>query len=271
MLDFPVGGAFRMDCKEIDMLKIGEFSKLCKSTVKTLRYYDEVGLLNPVFVDDNGYRYYEIEQLNTIIKIMELRGLDISINDIKEIIYNGKQFKVLNKQLRSLEGELIRKQNQISLIKNYIVKAEKGDFMENYEAKEIVVPKNVVYYRHGIIGSMAEMLNFIMEAQAECRANNPTLKCKNYCYVTYTAKEYKEFKVELEYVEAVEKMGQESECIKFRIDNEIKAISVKHKGDYAGLSKAYAFALNYVKEKGLQIVGAIREVYIDGCWNKDNV
>lgn len=41
------------------MLKIGEFSKLAKMTVKTLRYYNEIGLLKPIFVDDNGYRYYQ--------------------------------------------------------------------------------------------------------------------------------------------------------------------------------------------------------------------
>lgn len=41
------------------MLRIGEFSKLSKTTVKTLRYYDKVGLLKPAFVDSfTGYRYY---------------------------------------------------------------------------------------------------------------------------------------------------------------------------------------------------------------------
>ena len=41
------------------MLSIGEFSKICKVTVKTLRYYDRIGLLKPVHVDDmTGYRYY---------------------------------------------------------------------------------------------------------------------------------------------------------------------------------------------------------------------
>ena len=39
------------------MYKIGEFSKLARTTIKTLRYYEQAGLLNPSFIDDNGYRY----------------------------------------------------------------------------------------------------------------------------------------------------------------------------------------------------------------------
>ena len=52
--------------------------------------------------------------------------------------------------------------------------------MEKYVAKKIVVPKNIVYFRHGIINSMADMLDFILQAGTEVRKYNPTLKCKNY-------------------------------------------------------------------------------------------
>lgn len=252
------------------MLKIGEFSSLAKTTVKTLRYYDEIGLLCPKFVDANGYRYYEIEQLNQLIKIVELRNLDIPINDIKKILTAGNQCEILTKNLSNLEKELNRKQNQISLIKNYIAKAKKGDFMENYKAREIIVPQNIVYYKHGVIDTMADLFNFVLTAGAEAQKLNPNLECENYCYVTYSAHEYKEKDVELEYVESVKKLGNESETIKFRVDPQIKAIAVQHKGAYKNLQKAYAFALNWVKEKGYKVAGPIREVYIDGCWNKQD-
>jgi len=45
-------------------LKIGEFSRLCRVTVRTLRHYEEIDLLVPEIVDrDSGYRYYSVEQL----------------------------------------------------------------------------------------------------------------------------------------------------------------------------------------------------------------
>ena len=252
------------------MLKIGEFSKLAKTTIKALRYYDEVGLLKPKFVDNNGYRYYTISQLNDLLKIVELRSLDMSIQDIKDALHSSNLQENLVKHQQLLEKELEKKQHQISLLKKYIAKAKKGDFMENYTAKEIIVPENIVYYKHGTIDSMADILNFVLSAGEECKKNNPNLICKDYCYITYTAKEYKEKDVELEYAEAVKDYGIESENIKFRKDPEITAISVMHKGKYENLSKAYAFALNYVKEKGYSIAGAIREVYIHGCWDEKN-
>lgn len=46
--------------------------------------------------------------------------------------------------------------------------------------------------------------------------------------------------------------------------------NVLHKGSYENLNKAYAYAINWVKENGYQIADAIREVYIDGCWNKED-
>ena len=53
------------------MYKIGEFSKLARTTIKTLRYYEQVELLNPSFIDDNGYRYYEGKDLIVLNKIDE--------------------------------------------------------------------------------------------------------------------------------------------------------------------------------------------------------
>lgn len=252
------------------MFRIGEFSKLAKTTIKTIRFYDEVGLLKPVFVDDNGYRYYEIEQLNDLIVIMELRSLDISITKIKEFLNSSNKDQLLEEHLHVLEGNLDKTKLQISSLKKYIVKVKEGDFMEKYQAKEIVVPENIVYFRHGTIDSMQKLFDFVLQAGTEARKNNPTLECKNYCYVAYTAKEYKEQDVELEYVEAVKDFGNESTNIKFRVEPTFYAISVFHKGPYINLPKAYSYATKYVKEKGYKIVGSIREVYIHGCWDCEN-
>ena len=45
------------------MLTIGEFSKLSKATIKTLRYYDEIGLFKPSHVEEKGWRFYTVEDL----------------------------------------------------------------------------------------------------------------------------------------------------------------------------------------------------------------
>ena len=252
------------------MIRIGEFSKLAKTTVKTLRFYDEIGLFRPLFVDDNGYRYYDIGQLNDLTRIVRLRALGFPIGSVREIVSGGDVRAAFSLRLRELEEERNRLDERILLLRKYAAKAEKGDFMEKYEAQEIELPKGIVYCRKGVIPTMADLFSFILEAGAEAKAHNPDLKCLGYCYVVYGAKEYKEENVEVEYAEMVEARGVDSENICFKQIYPQKAVAVTHTGSYAKLGEAYAFALNWVKERGYEIAAPVREVYVDGCWNKDS-
>ena len=69
------------------MLKIGEFSKLAQVSVKTLRYYDELGLLRPDWVDRyTGYRYYALQQLPRLNRILALRELGFSLVQIAHLL-----------------------------------------------------------------------------------------------------------------------------------------------------------------------------------------
>lgn len=58
------------------MYRIGLFSQITKTTIKTLRYYDEVGLLSPCYVNlENGYRYYNSRQLVEFHRILALKQM----------------------------------------------------------------------------------------------------------------------------------------------------------------------------------------------------
>ena len=99
------------------MLKIGEFSKMLKVTIKALRYYEKEGLLIPKHIDNfNGYRYYESNQLIDISKIISLKQVGLSIEEIKRIIINKEPIDVI---LKSKKEEL---ENVISLYKYQLSK-----------------------------------------------------------------------------------------------------------------------------------------------------
>ena len=69
------------------MLKIGEFSKLSQVTIKTLHHYDEFGLLNPIHIDPStSYRYYSVDQLPRVHRIMALKELGLSLEQIKLMV-----------------------------------------------------------------------------------------------------------------------------------------------------------------------------------------
>ncbi|HDR8172088.1 TPA: MerR family transcriptional regulator [Bacillus thuringiensis] len=89
------------------MLSIGEFSKISHLTMKTLRYYDEIGLLKPDFIDvKNGYRYYNISQLETALLITRLKTYLFSLEEIKDILANWENTELLNSKMRAKQEKL---------------------------------------------------------------------------------------------------------------------------------------------------------------------
>ena len=73
------------------MLSIGEFSRICRVSTKTLRYYDEIGLIKPCKTNpENNYRYYSIEQLETMLFINRLKQYSFSLEEIKAMITSEK-------------------------------------------------------------------------------------------------------------------------------------------------------------------------------------
>jgi DNA-binding transcriptional MerR regulator len=70
------------------LLTIGEFSRASYLTVKTLRHYHDVGLLEPADVDDwSGYRYYRGDQIQTAQAIRRLRELEMPVEQVKGVLH----------------------------------------------------------------------------------------------------------------------------------------------------------------------------------------
>ena len=69
------------------MFRIGLFSKIGKTTVKTLRYYEKEGLLLPESIDkETGYRYYTTSQLLKLHRIQSFRQMGLSISEIHDLV-----------------------------------------------------------------------------------------------------------------------------------------------------------------------------------------
>ena len=69
------------------MYKIGMFSKKTNTSIKTLRYYDEINLFKPEYCDPfTGYRYYKDEQIDTMFLINKLKKINLSLSEIKSYL-----------------------------------------------------------------------------------------------------------------------------------------------------------------------------------------
>src|ERR671911_3226667 len=93
------------------MLKIGDFSRLGQVSVDTLRHYDALGLLEPTEVDPStGYRYYSARQLGSLNRILALKEVGFSLEEIARIL----QEKLTNEELRGmLKAQLLRAEQEV--------------------------------------------------------------------------------------------------------------------------------------------------------------
>lgn len=90
---------------EITNLQIGEFSKLCGVTVKTLHHYEKLGLISPQKVDPwTGYRYYHVSQLQTMETIRRFKELGFSLEEIGALMDSDSQ----EPSLQLLEAKILQ-------------------------------------------------------------------------------------------------------------------------------------------------------------------
>ena len=102
-----------------ELLSISELAKLRQVTTETLRYYDRIGLLKPVYVDpETNYRYYSIRQYERLGTIKEMRQLGMSIEDIQNYFTNRnlKKSKEILTHYHQLLQEEIRQKMLLSKI-----------------------------------------------------------------------------------------------------------------------------------------------------------
>jgi len=135
------------------MLKIGDFSRFARVSVKALRYYDELGLLKPVKVDDfTGYRYYSATQLTQLQRIIALKDMGLSLEEIARLLKDDVSIVHIldllhikqEEQKRKLETEAER----LKRVEDWLVEVEREGKMPNFEiAIKKIEPQKVLSVR----------------------------------------------------------------------------------------------------------------------------
>jgi DNA-binding transcriptional MerR regulator len=112
------------------MLAIGDFSRATHLSVKTLRHYHQIGLLEPVEVSpDTGYRRYGTEQIATAQVIRRFRDLDMPLDDIRAVLGAPDpqaRAALITRHLDRLEAGLTRTQNAITSLRDLLERPGDG-------------------------------------------------------------------------------------------------------------------------------------------------
>ena len=89
------------------MFSIGDFANLGRVSVRMLRHYDAIGLLQPAYVDRaTGYRSYDAEQLSRLNRIVALKGLGFTLEQVQSILDDEVSVEDLRGMLRLRQAEL---------------------------------------------------------------------------------------------------------------------------------------------------------------------
>ncbi|WP_050642013.1 MULTISPECIES: MerR family transcriptional regulator [Clostridia] len=257
------------DIKEpFKLYRIGMFASMNHVTVKTLRYYDEQGLLKPVSVDTaTGYRYYTAGQLPVIHQILVLRNMGFSLEEIKGIQRGESEEVLLRAKKRQLLAEIAEKTAKLAQVECYL---SSENINTNYHVLIKKIPEVTVAYMKKRLPDYGAMFDVMPAMGKEMERLGCVCAEPEYCFTIYHDGEHREEDIDAEICEAVTEEKPDSELVQFKVIPEVQtAACVLHKGSYERFPEAYAAVIRFIEENGYEICGSPRESYIDGVWNKE--
>ena len=255
-------------------LKIGEFSQLMQVTIKTLRHYEQKGLLIPDEVDEwTGYRYYSIEQMQKLQAIRDLQRLGFSLDEIKDLCDSYSCTPTIDQLTEKIEEteaqlrQLIARRDRLIDWRNARKQMTTMEKFSIQSLPEIIVASHrEVLPNYAAIGPMCVNKIGPEMQRLGCKCPPP-----GYCFTVEHDREYKPTDVDIEYCEQVEEMGEDSAIIQFkRLPAVPKALCMKHIGPYERFYESFIEAFRYIDEQGYKPIGQHRTCYIDGAWNQDD-
>lgn len=247
------------------MFSIGDFSKITGLTVKTLRFYHEQGLLLPSCVDEQtGYRYYDRSKTETARVITLLRGLDLSLDEIREILREAGDDAdlrdVMERQKAAIAGKVRRYREIVRSLNTFLTQDDEARRImaqASFQIEEKTTERTLIagIRKKGRYADCGEAFGRIGKRFGRAINGKPLL--------LHFDSEFREDDADFE------------ACMPIRSGNPVDGISVRelpggrcvsllHQGPYDQLGRSYARVLEYIQAKGYEVALPTREIYHKG-------
>jgi DNA-binding transcriptional MerR regulator len=253
-------------------VKIGEFARVGQVSVSALRYYDEVGLLRPVEVDRwTGYRYYSYDQLGMLHRILALKDLGLSLEQIRLLLGEELPAEQIKGMLRLKRAELQAQAQEIkerlARVEARIEQIEMEGKMPDYEVVlKPVEPVRVALLRD-VVPSMEvvgptfdrlfdEVIDHVMKNGGQM--SGPAIA------LWYEAPDAQPNDIAVGAAVPTESAIQDGERVRIEELPGVETMaSVVHRGSFATLSVAYSAIERWLEQSGHKVAGPSREVYLE--------
>ncbi len=248
------------------MIKIGDFSKLSQVSVKTLRYYSDFGLLKPAHIDPfTSYRYYSAPQLLQLNRILALKDLGISLDQIKKLMADGlpaeQMTGILRQHLVDLEQQIEIESEKVKHLTVYLRQFEQEKNMSTLDIVIKSIPEiEVATYREIVPSYSAQG---VLWKELEIALQQARIKPTGPCFTIDHDEEYKETDHDLEVCEPIpSNLRLTGKCEVKTLPAVKEMASLLHHGSFETLSDSYHKMIRWLDENKYQICGPGREIYI---------
>lgn len=248
------------------MIRIGDFSKLSRVSIKALRFYDEMGLLKPVDVDRfTGYRYYEFDQLPRLHRILALKDLGFSLEEIGHLLEGELSAEQMRGMLKLRQAEIRQtvqeETDRLERVDLWLRQIEQEDNMSKYDVIIKKVAAMKIASVRGVVPTPPEQGGLWNELESYLKMHE--VRPTGACFSLYHDEEHKERDWDIETCEPISSDLPVSKRV--RVYNlptvETMACTV-HAGSFATIGEAYDAIMKWVDENGFQITGPCREIYL---------
>lgn len=254
------------------MFKIGDFSKLCRVPTSMLRYYADIGLLEPAHTDKfTGYRYYTADQLHRLNRILALRDLGLSLDQIKTMLDEALSPEEIRGMLRLRQAEIqvqiaddearlrrvaarlrqIEQENQMPTLEVVL---------KTIETQHVMSIREVIPTPDSVGTLLGETFGAIMGSGI-----NPV----GAPVAVFHDQEFKPADMDVEI--AIPVAGAVNTSLSLGVGREIvardlpaipTAACVIHSGSYDEFENTYAVIGQWIADNGYRVAGPSREVYL---------
>ena len=242
------------------MLRIGDFSKLSRISIRMLRHYDEIGILHPESVDNfTGYRYYSESQLPLVGRIQALKSLGFGLSVIKEILVKYEDVREMKRFLlvkrKELEGEAREIRQKLQFLDSTLKWLRKDGNLMDYNVTLKTVPQRYVASVRQVIPAYDRegMLWEIMCRELAGQNVQQAVPC--YGMAIFHDEGHKEHDPDVEIQSAVVGTYQDTEHVKFKTVPPIQVASATYKGSYDQIARVNKAVADWVVANGYDFDG----------------
>jgi DNA-binding transcriptional MerR regulator len=247
------------------MFKISEFSRFTRVSVKMLRHYDELGLLRPAHIDPlNNYRYYSAEQLPRLNRIIALKDLGFSLNEISKLLESGHPDEEITGMFRLRKAEIQQKINEETRRMLELESRMRMMNMSNDGLGHDIILRSVpgqwiasIRSRIGAEESLAPLFDEVETYVASHRA-----RAEASPLAIYHDEEYEQEESDVEVAVPIESPIRAGGRVAVReLPTEPAVACITYSGSYSQNTELLNALLLWIERHGHQITGALREVY----------